>query len=164
SEKRRLKRIAERHANTICFVCRENGHAAVMCPNKAKTDSEEAAVGAKKGQDIVGICYRCGSKKHTLSRCRKTENPAKPMPFASCFVCSGKGHLASSCPENKIKGVYPNGGCCKLCGQTDHLAKNCGLRKPGALSSFLLDRQPFSLHTSSLPRNDRCRCHAGRRS
>lgn len=30
-----------------------------MCPNKAKNDSEEAAIGAKKGQDIVGICYRC---------------------------------------------------------------------------------------------------------
>lgn len=54
-----MKRIAERHANTVCFVCRESGHAAVMCPNKAKNDSEEATVGAKKGQDIVGICYRC---------------------------------------------------------------------------------------------------------
>ncbi|KAA1471751.1 hypothetical protein DENSPDRAFT_837812 [Dentipellis sp. KUC8613] len=132
SERRRLKRIAERHANITCFACREAGHAAADCPNiklDGEADGEESGRPKKGTREMVGICYRCGSQKHTLSRCRKTVNPENPMPYASCFVCSGKGHLASACPQNKNKGIYPNGGCCKLCGETDHLAKNCGLRK-----------------------------------
>ncbi|KAI0063545.1 hypothetical protein BV25DRAFT_1906973 [Artomyces pyxidatus] len=127
SEQRRLKRLAERHANTTCFACRETGHAARECPN---VKSEQTEGGKGKGREVLGICYRCGSQKHTLSRCRKTVNESNPLPFASCFVCSGKGHLASACPENKSKGIYPNGGSCKLCGETTHLAKDCGLRKP----------------------------------
>ncbi|KAI0030780.1 hypothetical protein K488DRAFT_79454 [Vararia minispora EC-137] len=124
TEKRRLKRIAERHVNKVCFACREMGHAAQMCPNvKQEGDSGQAAV------NIAGICYRCGSKKHTLSRCKKPVDEANPLPFASCFVCKGKGHLASSCPQNKEKGIYPNGGSCKLCGETNHLARDCPMRK-----------------------------------
>lgn len=74
---------------------------------------------------------RCGSQKHTLSRCRTPADPENPFPFASCFVCSGKGHLAGSCPQNQNKGVYPNGGSCKICGGTTHLAKDCTVRKDG---------------------------------
>ena len=80
---------------------------------------------------------RCGSTRHTLSRCKKPADTENPMPFASCFVCSGKGHLASACPQNKAKGVYPNGGCCKICGDTSHLAKDCGLRRQGAQSVLI---------------------------
>ena len=80
---------------------------------------------------ILKIYHRCGSKRHTLSRCKKPSNPADPYPYASCFVCKGKGHLASTCPQNKSKGVYPNGGSCKLCGDTSHLAKDCGIRQKG---------------------------------
>jgi len=123
SERRRLNRVNEKKAQTTCFACREQGHAARDCPNAQAATGDEAA----QTEAIVGICYRCGSIKHTLSRCKKVADKDDPFPFASCFVCSGKGHLASSCPQNKARGVYPNGGCCKLCGDTSHLARNCDL-------------------------------------
>ena len=149
-EQRRLKRIQEKLAVTTCFACREKGHAAKDCP-KASTLTSEGDEGAEANPQLrnsVGICYRwvrpialrllllrmffrCGSSKHSLSRCRKPPNPEDPFPFASCFVCSGKGHLAGACPQNKAKGVYPNGGACKICGDTSHLAKDCQIRRNG---------------------------------
>ncbi|KAI0319174.1 hypothetical protein OF83DRAFT_1170444 [Amylostereum chailletii] len=123
SEHRRLKRIAERHANKVCYACREMGHAAQLCPN-TKLEGEQGARSQRT------MCYRCGSDRHSLSRCRKPPNQTNPLPFASCFVCKGRGHLASACPKNKDKGIYPNGGSCKLCGEKSHLAKDCNLRKP----------------------------------
>ncbi|KAF8557687.1 hypothetical protein OG21DRAFT_234877 [Imleria badia] len=125
TEQRRLKRVSDRQADTVCFACREKGHAAKDCP-KTGGEGEE---GHKNVNTVVGMCYRCGSTKHTLSRCKKPEDPLDPFPFASCFVCSGKGHLASACPQNKEKGIYPNGGSCKLCDEKTHLAKDCELRK-----------------------------------
>ncbi|KAJ3989538.1 hypothetical protein F5890DRAFT_1191799 [Lentinula detonsa] len=131
SERRRLQRIEEKNAVTICFGCREKGHCAKDCP---KNEGKE---GAESKQ--LGICYRCGSTRHTLSRCKKPEDPMNPLPHASCFVCNGKGHLASACPQNKSKGIYPNGGSCKLCGDSTHLAKDCGIRKKdtGSLAAVL---------------------------
>ncbi|PPQ63729.1 hypothetical protein CVT24_004238 [Panaeolus cyanescens] len=128
SEARRLKRIKDKMSSTTCFACREKGHAAKDCPTTQKADEDELGHKVQKG---VGICYRCGSDRHSLSRCKKPANPNDPFPYASCFVCEGKGHLASACPQNKSKGVYPNGGSCKLCGQTTHLAKDCDVRKKG---------------------------------
>ncbi|KAH6897531.1 zinc knuckle family protein [Coprinopsis sp. MPI-PUGE-AT-0042] len=131
-EQRRLKRIEERLAGTTCFACREKGHAAKDCPKAATLvpEGDEGDVEANPQlRKAVGICYRCGSSKHTLSRCRKPPNPEDPFPFASCFVCSGKGHLAGACPKNKERGVYPNGGACKICGDTSHLAKDCQIRR-----------------------------------
>ncbi|KAL5485483.1 hypothetical protein ACEPAI_8125 [Sanghuangporus weigelae] len=136
SEQRRLQRKQEKLVNTTCFACREKGHAAKDCP-KVKS-GETSGNRAGKYNLITGICYRCGSSKHTLSRCKKPENPDNPLPYASCYVCTGKGHLASSCPKNKEKGVYPNGGCCKLCGETSHLAKNCPTRRQANNSNVLL--------------------------
>lgn len=127
SEARRRKRINEKLTETTCFACREKGHAAKDCPTSQKPT--EGGDGEEKASNVVGICYRCGSKRHSLSRCKKPSNSADPYPYASCFVCKGKGHLASGCPQNNSKGVYPNGGSCKLCGDTSHLAKDCGIRQ-----------------------------------
>ena len=144
TEARRLKRMAGRYEHMTCFACRQVGHSAKDCPTvrpdadpegytttTTKPNTETTAVA------IVGICYRCGSRKHNLARCRRPAQPDNPLPYASCFVCSGSGHLASSCPQNNGKGVYPNGGSCKLCGETTHLARDCTLRKIGWQSSFL---------------------------
>ncbi|KAH9018997.1 hypothetical protein EDB85DRAFT_2009910 [Lactarius pseudohatsudake] len=125
SETRRLKRKVERCANTTCFACREVGHSAKDCPSVLPGTGDGAT---KTTKNLIGICYRCGSRKHNLARCRKPPEPDGSLPFASCFVCSGRGHLAGSCPDNSGKGVYPNGGSCKLCGETAHLAKDCTLR------------------------------------
>ncbi|KAJ4485960.1 hypothetical protein J3R30DRAFT_3443072 [Lentinula aciculospora] len=131
SERRRLQRIAEKNAETTCFVCREKGHCAKDCP---KNGIKEGS-----GSKQLGICYRCGSTRHTLSRCKKPEDSLNPLPHASCFVCNGKGHLAATCPQNKSKGIYPNGGSCKLCGDITHLAKDCAIRKKdtGSLAAVL---------------------------
>ena len=146
SENRRRRRMTERHANTTCFACREKGHAVQDCPKIAdgsiKPPEKKSGFSAT---GVVGICYRCGSRKHRLSACReKVSDPSNPLPFASCFVCNGNGHLASQCPENKEKGVYPNGGSCKLCGETDHLARDCKLRDKGAI-----DMPGFTVRESS---------------
>ncbi|KAG8960317.1 hypothetical protein FRC03_006771 [Tulasnella sp. 419] len=136
SEKRRLKRIAERHADTICFACRERGHSSKECPTAPQSDRiEQLEAKGIHGRAVGGICYRCGSTRHRLNRCKKPENPNDPLPFAACFVCSGTGHLASKCPQNEGKGIYPKGGACKLCGETSHLAKDCPLRQDGKLAS-----------------------------
>ncbi|KAF9793407.1 hypothetical protein BJ322DRAFT_1134429 [Thelephora terrestris] len=137
SEKRRRRRIAERNVNTTCFACREKGHAVQDCPKIAdgsiKPPENQSGFSAT---GVVGICYRCGSRKHRLSACReKVSDPSDPLPFASCFVCNGNGHLASRCPKNQEKGVYPNGGSCKLCGETDHLARNCKLRDKAVVNN-----------------------------
>ena len=152
SEARRQKRIDQKLAETTCFACREKGHAAKDCPTVQKSTEDDDGEEEKTETKVVGICYRwnllsqlsmgrinqtngtwyrCGSKKHNLSRCKKPSDPTNPYPYASCFVCQGKGHLASACPQNKSKGVYPNGGSCKLCGDTSHLAKDCSIRQKG---------------------------------
>ncbi|KAF8608685.1 hypothetical protein BDV93DRAFT_551506 [Ceratobasidium sp. AG-I] len=135
SESRRLRRIDEKQSNTICFACREKGHAAKDCP---AANSDLPGDGDELPQKaLVGVCYRytptCPKLFiYLMIVSSKPENPKNPLPHASCFVCKQKGHLASACPKNAGRGIYPNGGSCKLCGQTDHLAKHCQLRKPEA--------------------------------
>jgi len=128
--------MEERCGHMTCFACRELGHSAKDCPS-IRTAADRDGSMTTKTDTVVGICYRCGSRKHNLARCRQPEQPDNPLPFSSCFVCSGRGHLASSCPKNNGKGVYPNGGSCKLCGETTHLARDCTLRKIGPHLIFL---------------------------
>ncbi|EJU04416.1 hypothetical protein DACRYDRAFT_114745 [Dacryopinax primogenitus] len=125
SEERRIGRIADRQAQTICFACRQPGHSVRDCPDisgsAAPSNTNKVAL---KGE---ALCYRCGSTQHTLGRCRKPELPSGDLPFAKCFICGGTGHLAGQCGKNK-HGVYPRGGNCKVCGEVTHLAKDCPLR------------------------------------
>lgn len=60
SERRRLKRIRERHADTICFACREKGHAAKDCPAGDTALEGDDANNTRNalGKDAVGMCYR----------------------------------------------------------------------------------------------------------
>jgi len=148
--------MAGRHAHMTCFACREVGHSAKDCPTIRPDADPEGSTTASTRTNIettavaVGICYRCGSRKHNLARCRQPTQPDNPLPYASCFVCSGSGHLASSCPQNNGKGVYPNGGSCKLCGETTHLARDCTLRRIGRQSIFLSPLYyPFKFLTKS---------------
>ncbi|PWN30450.1 hypothetical protein BDZ90DRAFT_215722 [Jaminaea rosea] len=123
------------------------GHAAKDCPQALNSSStalegEEDGGGGINGGEVssstagltgketVGLCFRCGSTSHILSRCRRPAPTVGPdLPFATCFVCGSKGHLSSRCSQNAGKGVYPNGGCCKLCQSVEHLAKDCPLRR-----------------------------------
>jgi zinc finger CCHC domain-containing protein 9 len=56
-EKRRQRRALQKMNSTICFACRQQGHAIKDCP-EAKNQNK-------------GICYNCGSTEHSLKACRK---------------------------------------------------------------------------------------------
>jgi zinc finger CCHC domain-containing protein 9 len=129
--------MAGRHAHMTCFACRQVGHSASDCPTIREGSTSTKTNNGTTAVAVVGICYRCGSRKHSLARCRQPVQADNPLPYASCFVCSASGHLASSCPQNNGRGVYPDGGSCKLCGETTHLARDCTLRKIGRQSIFL---------------------------
>lgn len=133
-DERREERAEQRQAKLKCFACRGLGHSAKDCPNaldaqsiSLKTDSAAVSDSPMIGRDAVGICFRCGSTEHTLSKCRKPALKGDELPYATCFICHAKGHLSSKCPNNAGRGVYPEGGSCKLCSSVDHLAKDCPL-------------------------------------
>ncbi len=140
------ERRAEAHGSSRCAsrgACRaatgqaqvfrmpRHGHSAKDCPNALDAQSialkSDRADAPMVGRDAVGICFRCGSTEHTLSKCRKPALKHDELPYATCFICHAKGHLSSKCPNNAGRGVYPEGGSCKLCSSVEHLAKDCPL-------------------------------------
>lgn len=114
---RRKERAEKRASEMRCYVCRGAGHSAKDCTQDTGTD------GRPHGRDTVGICFRCGSTEHNLSKCPKPASDS--LPFATCYVCSQMGHLASRCPKNRGHGIYPNGGDCNICHSVEHLARDC---------------------------------------
>ncbi|NXD28259.1 ZCHC9 protein, partial [Spelaeornis formosus] len=113
-ESRRLRRQERKKNAMVCFHCREPGHGVADCP--AVLESQDMG---------TGICYRCGSTEHDLSKCRARADPAAgPFPYAKCFICGEMGHLSRSCPDNP-KGLYAEGGGCRLCGSVEHFKKDC---------------------------------------
>lgn len=98
----------------------EPGHGVADCP--AVLESQDMG---------TGICYRCGSTEHDISKCKAKIDPAiGPFPYAKCFICGEMGHLSRSCPDNP-KGLYAEGGGCKLCGSVEHFRKDCPVKQNG---------------------------------
>ena len=60
SERRRVKRKDQRTLDTVCFACREKGHAAKDCTKALKSLEGDGATKTKKNvaKSAVGICYR----------------------------------------------------------------------------------------------------------
>ncbi|EST05748.1 Zinc knuckle CX2CX4HX4C [Kalmanozyma brasiliensis GHG001] len=148
---RREERADQRQSKLKCFACRGMGHSAKDCPNALDAQSISLKGDASTsdtpmiGRDAVGICFRCGSTEHTLSKCRKPALKNDELPYATCFICHSKGHLSSKCPNNAGRGVYPEGGSCKLCSSVEHLAKDCPLSLRNEGKSTKGDREAKAL-------------------
>ena len=72
---------------------------------------------------LVGLCFNCGSRKHTREQCPQPQE-GDGARFAVCYICKEQGHLSSKCPQSS-HGLYPDGGGCRVCGEVDHYARDC---------------------------------------
>jgi hypothetical protein len=104
----------DRHAYLTCFTCNQVGHSAKDCLTISEGSTTTETNTETTADAGVGICYRCGSRKHDLTWCWQPVQPDNRLPFALRFMCSESDHLASSCKQNNGEGVYPNRGLCKL--------------------------------------------------
>ena len=84
-ERSKEKARKKAHKDTVCFVCRGKGHAAVDCPNGAK--------------GVAPICFRCGSAEHRLDACPEGSERTGNLPFASCFICKEQVRVVVLCEE-----------------------------------------------------------------
>ncbi|KAM8961910.1 zinc finger CCHC domain-containing protein 9 [Pelodytes ibericus] len=113
-EDRRMKRQTTKKDKMICFHCRKPGHGMADCAEVLRC--QEAG---------TGICFRCGSTEHEITKCRAKVDPALgEFPYAKCFICGEMGHLSRSCPDNP-KGLYAAGGGCRVCGSVEHFQRDC---------------------------------------
>lgn len=95
TEQRRLKRMLDRQVDTVCFACREKGHAAKDCPGAGRESGE----GHKNVKTVVGMCYRfvfsfpCRPSLHDeqmwfdetyVVSLQETRRSSRSLPF--CFV------------------------------------------------------------------------------
>ncbi|RMC01207.1 hypothetical protein DUI87_22155 [Hirundo rustica rustica] len=97
-ESRRLRRQERKKNAMVCFHCREPGHGVADCP--AVLESQDMG---------TGICYRCGSTEHDLSKCRAKVDPAAG---GGCKLCGSVEHFKKDCPEKQnavlvVLGVLP---------------------------------------------------------
>ncbi|KAI9173219.1 hypothetical protein H9P43_007350 [Blastocladiella emersonii ATCC 22665] len=138
---RKQQKLDKKKRSTICFHCRQPGHAIKECPSlPSSASSSPTKVGGTDDAPVVPAaaavkCYLCGSALHTVKGCpsrhsaKRDEHGNLVYPYATCFICNATGHLASQCPKNE-RGMYPHGGACKFCGSVQHLARDCKPTKP----------------------------------
>ncbi len=136
ARERRQKQIyRKKHTNTICYNCRQRGHAVNQCPliqggnnsnDNYKYDAKSKQARSKEvvlsNNENKSICYKCGKNDHTLKMCplitREEKEICKKgggkfnytkmkLPFATCFICHKVGHLSSQCSLNN-HGIYVN--------------------------------------------------------
>lgn len=121
TEQRRLKRVSDRQADTVCFACREKGHAAKDCP---KADGE-GRDGQKNVNVAVGMCYRFVfsfpshlslhdgqmwfDETHVISL-QETRRSSKPLPFRFVFRLLREGSSRFSVSAKQREGYIPQRG------------------------------------------------------
>ncbi|KCV68332.1 hypothetical protein H696_05249 [Fonticula alba] len=108
AERERERRRLRAAKKTICFQCRERGHAVRDCPltagGVAGVDGADRKLMQEAGAAVSGICFHCGADDHVTRSCTAS---VKNFGFALCFTCGQQGHLSGACEKNP-NGLYPD--------------------------------------------------------